>query len=41
VENDGYNRLIAAAGLDWRQVVVLRAIGCYLGQMPFPPSRSP
>jgi glutamate dehydrogenase len=36
VENDGYNRLIAAAGLDWRQVVVLRAIGCYLGQIQLP-----
>ncbi|UTW10412.1 NAD-glutamate dehydrogenase [Marinobacterium rhizophilum] len=36
VENDGYNRLIATAGLDWRQVVVLRAIGCYLGQIQLP-----
>ncbi|MCP8686084.1 NAD-glutamate dehydrogenase [Marinobacterium sedimentorum] len=39
-ENDGYNRLVAAAGLDWRQVVVLRAIGAYLGQIKLPFSQS-
>jgi glutamate dehydrogenase len=31
-ENDAYNGLILSAGLDWRQVVVLRACGKYLRQ---------
>lgn len=39
-ENDGYNRLVAAAGLGWRQIVVLRAIGAYLGQIKLPFSQS-
>lgn len=36
-ENDGFNRLVVAANLDWRQVVVLRAYCRYLLQtgMPF------
>ncbi len=32
-ENDGFNRLVLAAGLDWRQVAVLRAYGAYLRQL--------
>jgi glutamate dehydrogenase len=31
-ENDGYNRLVLKARLDWREVAVLRAIGRYLRQ---------
>ncbi len=31
-ENDGYNRLILGAGLNWREGTVLRAIGRYLRQ---------
>jgi glutamate dehydrogenase len=31
-ENDGYNRLVLGAGLSWRQVTVLRAVGRYLRQ---------
>ncbi len=36
-ENDGFNRLVVAANLDWRQIVVLRAYCRYLLQtgMPF------
>ncbi|MGH6954523.1 MAG: NAD-glutamate dehydrogenase domain-containing protein, partial [Alphaproteobacteria bacterium] len=32
LENDGLNRLIIGAGLDWREVVVLRAYTRYLRQ---------
>jgi glutamate dehydrogenase len=32
VENDNFNQLVIAAGLDWRQVVVLRAYCKYLLQ---------
>ncbi|MGH8998535.1 MAG: NAD-glutamate dehydrogenase domain-containing protein, partial [Acidimicrobiia bacterium] len=32
-ENDGFNRLVAAAGLDWREVSVLRAYARYLRQV--------
>ncbi len=35
VENDGFNRLVLRAGLDWRQVVVLRAYYRYLRQIGF------
>ena len=37
MENDGFNRLVLAAGLNWREVVVLRAMCKYLLQtrMPF------
>ena len=31
-ENDGFNRLVLAAGLGWREVVVLRAYSRYLRQ---------
>jgi len=32
VENDDYNRLVLAAGLSWRQIIILRAVGRYLRQ---------
>ncbi|HEY4265804.1 MAG TPA: NAD-glutamate dehydrogenase domain-containing protein, partial [Micropepsaceae bacterium] len=31
-ESDGFNRLVTAAGLDWRDVVILRAIAKFLRQ---------
>jgi len=33
IENDGYNKLILAAGLDWRQTALLRCYGKYLQQL--------
>jgi glutamate dehydrogenase len=39
-ENDAYNRLILAAGLDWRQVAMLRAYCKYLLQTGVPFSQS-
>ena len=35
-ENDGFNDLVLGAGLDWRQCVVLRAVGRYLLQTGLP-----
>ena len=35
-ESDGFNRLVLAAGLDWRQVLVLRAICRYVLQTGLP-----
>src|SRR5690606_35606893 len=32
-ENDAFNRLVLAAGLNWREVALLRAYGCYLKQI--------
>ncbi len=32
LENDGFNRLVIQAGLEWRQVVILRAFCKYLRQ---------
>ena len=32
-ENDGFNRLVLAAGLGWREVAILRAYGAYLRQL--------
>ena len=32
VENDGFNRLVLLAGLNWREILVLRAICKYLRQ---------
>ncbi len=40
IENDSFNRLVLAACLDWRQVVVLRAICKYLLQTRAPFSQS-
>ena len=39
-ENDGFNRLILAAGLDWRQVAMLRGYCKYLMQVGVPFSQS-
>ena len=36
IENDGFNELVIAAGLSWRQVMVLRAICKYLLQLAVP-----
>ncbi|HUO86404.1 MAG TPA: NAD-glutamate dehydrogenase, partial [Thermoanaerobaculia bacterium] len=33
LESDGFNRLVVAAGLDWREVTMLRAYGRYLRQI--------
>ncbi len=40
VENDGFNQLILAAGLDWRQVVILRSYCKYLMQIGVPFSQA-
>lgn len=34
-ESDGFNRLVLSAGLDWREVTVLRALGAYMHQTLF------
>src|SRR5690606_35956307 len=39
-ENDGFNRLVAAAALDWRQVSMLRGYCKYLLQVGVPFSQS-
>ena len=39
-ENDGFNRLIMAANLNWRQVAVLRAYAKYMWQIGFTFSQS-
>ncbi len=36
VENDGFNRLVLGAGLDWRETVMLRAYCKYLLQLRSP-----
>jgi len=38
--NDGFNRLVLTAGLDWRQVVLLRALAKYLLQTKLPFSQA-
>lgn len=35
-ENDGFNRLVLAAGLDWREVSLIRCYGKYLQQLGVP-----
>jgi len=35
-DNDGFNRLIVAAGADWREAAVLRAYAAYLRQLGSP-----
>lgn len=40
VENDGFNRLILEANLDWRRVVILRALCKYLLQIDVPFSQA-
>jgi len=39
-ENDGFNRLVLAAGLDWRQTMVLRAYCRYIVQTGIPYSQA-
>ncbi len=34
-ENDGFNKLVLAAGLDWRQVIILRTYAKYFKQIGF------
>ncbi len=36
VENDGFNRLVLGAGLNWRETVMLRAYAKYLLQLRIP-----
>ena len=40
VEDDGFNRLVLAAGLNWRQIVVLRACCKFLRQAAIPFSQA-
>lgn len=40
VENDGFNQLVLGAGLNWKEVVLLRAYARYFKQIKFPFSRS-
>ncbi len=40
IEDDGLNRLIIAADLDWRQVALLRAYAKYLQQLAMPFSQA-
>ncbi|MDX1481158.1 MAG: NAD-glutamate dehydrogenase [Woeseiaceae bacterium] len=35
-ENDGFNRLVLAAGLTWREVALIRCYGKYLQQLRIP-----
>ncbi|AUN93834.1 NAD-glutamate dehydrogenase [Pseudazoarcus pumilus] len=35
-DNDGFNRLVLVAGLNWREIAVLRACARYLRQAAFP-----
>ena len=39
VENDGFNRLVLAADLDWREVSLVRCYGKYLQQLKIPYSQ--
>ena len=39
-ENDAYNRLVAAAGLDWREAAVWRAYGHYMKQLRYAVSQA-
>ncbi|MGE0119374.1 MAG: NAD-glutamate dehydrogenase [Dongiaceae bacterium] len=40
MEDDGFNRLVMAAGLDWREVTILRAYCKYLRQAAIPFSQA-
>ncbi len=40
LENDGFNALVVSTGLDWQQVVLLRALAKYLIQLQVPFSQS-
>jgi glutamate dehydrogenase len=39
-ENDGFNRLVLAAGLDWRQTALVRCYAKYLTQLGIPFSQN-
>ena len=39
-ENDGFNRLVLAAGLDWRQTALIRCYAKYLTQLGIPFSQN-
>jgi glutamate dehydrogenase len=39
-ESDSFNRLLLGSRLSWREIALLRAYACYLGQINFPYSRS-
>ncbi|WP_252021807.1 NAD-glutamate dehydrogenase domain-containing protein [Endozoicomonas sp. SCSIO W0465] len=40
MENDGFNGLVVSAGLNWEQVVLIRALSKYLMQLQVPFSQS-
>ena len=40
LENDGFNRLVLAARLDWRQIALFRSYAKYLKQINFPFSQT-
>ena len=40
IENDGFNRLVLAAGMDWRQVALVRCYAKYLMQLGLPFSQN-
>ncbi len=40
MEDDDFNALVLCAGLEWRQIVILRAYAHYMKQMNFPYSTS-
>ena len=40
VDNDGFNQLVLDAGLNWKEVALLRAYARYFKQIKFPFSRS-
>ncbi len=39
-ESDSFNRLLLGTRLSWREIALLRAYACYMGQINFPYSRS-
>ncbi|CAN0602055.1 unnamed protein product, partial [Ectocarpus sp. 12 AP-2014] len=39
-ESDSFNRLLLGSRLSWREIALLRAYACYMGQISFPYSRS-
>ncbi len=40
IESDGFNRLVLAAGLNWRQVALIRCYAKYLSQLGIPFSQN-
>jgi glutamate dehydrogenase len=40
VENDGFNRLVLTAGLNWRQIALVRCYAKYLSQLGIPFSQN-